>query len=106
MGLTAHSLSVLSSPDDPWRPPHVLHQLRFDPREEDRSGLSQSLTQEERSAVAQRAVDELRRHGDPWKLDEELPKAGEVHSTPREVLVRRVEEIRNGGRSPAVLLLI
>jgi hypothetical protein len=45
-------------------------------------GLSQSLTQDERSAVAQRAVDELRRHGDQWKLDEELPK-GEVHSTPK-----------------------
>jgi hypothetical protein len=45
-------------------------------------GLSLSLTQDERQAVAQRAVDELRRHGDHWRLDEELPKA-EVHSTPR-----------------------
>jgi len=31
----------------------------------------------------QRAVDELRRHGDQWKLDEELPVQGEVHSTPK-----------------------
>jgi hypothetical protein len=45
-------------------------------------GLSLALTQEERRAVAQRAVDELRRHGDQWKLDEELPQA-EVHSTPK-----------------------
>jgi hypothetical protein len=34
-------------------------------------------------AFAQRAVDELRRHGDQWKLDEELPEATEVHSTPK-----------------------
>jgi hypothetical protein len=46
-------------------------------------GLSQSLTQDERSAVARRAVDELRRHGDQWKLDEELPKA-QIHSTPKD----------------------
>jgi hypothetical protein len=45
-------------------------------------GLSLTLSKEERQAVAQRAVDELRRHGDQWKLDEELPK-GEVHSTPK-----------------------
>jgi len=45
-------------------------------------GLSLALTQEERSAVAQRAVDELRRHGDQWKLDEEIEPKGEVHSTP------------------------
>jgi hypothetical protein len=44
-------------------------------------GLSLSLTQDERQAVAAAAVDELRRHGDQWKLEEELPKA-EVHSTP------------------------
>jgi hypothetical protein len=47
-------------------------------------GLSQSLTQDERQAVAQRAVDELRRNGDQWRLDEELPnEVGEVHSTPK-----------------------
>ena len=45
-------------------------------------GLSQGLTQDERQAVASAAVDELRRHGDQWKLDEELPQ-GEVHSTPK-----------------------
>src|SRR5262245_12179727 len=45
-------------------------------------GLSQGLTQAERQAVAAAAVDELRRDGDQWKLNEELPK-GEVHSTPR-----------------------
>jgi hypothetical protein len=46
-------------------------------------GLSLALTKEERSAVAQAAVNELRRHGDQWMLDEELPKADEVHSTPK-----------------------
>jgi hypothetical protein len=46
-------------------------------------GLSLGLTQKERSAVAQRAVDELRRHGDQWKLDEEVAKPSEVHSTPK-----------------------
>ena|SRR5438128_4018858 len=29
------------------------------------------------------AIDELRRHGDPWGLTEELPEQGEVHSTPK-----------------------
>jgi hypothetical protein len=34
--------------------------------------------------MAQRAVDELRRHGDRWRLDEELPnEVGNVHSTPK-----------------------
>ena len=46
-------------------------------------GLSQSLTKSERQAVAEAAVDELRRHGDLWKLDHELPKAGNVPSTPK-----------------------
>jgi hypothetical protein len=45
-------------------------------------GLSQGLTQEERRAVAATAVDELKRHGDPWGLEKELPKQSEVHSTP------------------------
>jgi hypothetical protein len=44
-------------------------------------GLSHGLTEDERWAVAERTVDELRRHGDQWKLDEELPQ-GDVHSTP------------------------
>jgi len=46
-------------------------------------GLSQSLTREERQAVAQATVDELRRHGDQWKLDEEIVPKAEVHSTPK-----------------------
>jgi hypothetical protein len=46
-------------------------------------GLSLTLTQDERSAVAQRVVDELRRHGDQWKLDEEVVPKGEVHTTPK-----------------------
>jgi hypothetical protein len=46
-------------------------------------GLSLTLSKEERSAVARAAVDELRRNGDPWKLDEELPEAGELHTTPK-----------------------
>jgi hypothetical protein len=71
-----NSYFVLQSPDDPWRPPIRARKVV--------KGLSLGLTPEERSAVAQRAVDELRRHGDhPWKLEEELPKT-EVHSTPKE----------------------
>jgi len=48
-------------------------------------GLSLSLSKDERQAVAQAAVDELRRNGDKWQLDEELPEqlSGEVHSTPK-----------------------
>jgi hypothetical protein len=38
--------------------------------------------QKDLGAVPNAAIDELRRHGDPWKLDEELPK-GEVHTTPK-----------------------
>ena len=45
-------------------------------------GLSLGLTHDERNAVATAAVDELRRHGDQWKLDEEAVPKGEVHSTP------------------------
>ena len=45
-------------------------------------GLSIGLTGDECWAVAQAVVDELRRDGDRWKLDEELPEATEVHSTP------------------------
>jgi hypothetical protein len=46
-------------------------------------GLSLSLSKDERPAVARAAVEELRRDGDQWKLDEEFPKTGEVHSTPK-----------------------
>jgi hypothetical protein len=33
-------------------------------------GLRQGLSEEERYAVADRAVDELKRYGDPWRLNE------------------------------------
>jgi hypothetical protein len=33
-------------------------------------------------AVARAAIDEPKRHGDQWKLDEELPQRSEIHSTP------------------------
>jgi len=33
--------------------------------------------------IAQATVEELRRHGDKWKLDEEVMPKGEVHSTPK-----------------------
>jgi hypothetical protein len=46
-------------------------------------GLSLSLSKDERKAVAQAAVDELRRDGDRWRLDEEIePPAVDAHSTP------------------------
>jgi len=43
--------------------------------------LYYGLSEDERWAVAQATVDELKKDGDQWKLDEELPQ-GEVHSTP------------------------
>jgi hypothetical protein len=36
-------------------------------------GLKQGLTEVDRHAVANDAVHELKRHGDPWKLNEEFP---------------------------------
>ena len=36
-------------------------------------GLSQGLTEEERHAVADRAVEELKRYGDRWRLNEDEP---------------------------------
>jgi len=45
-------------------------------------GLSLSLSKDERKAVAQAAVDELRRNGDGWKLNEEIePPTVEARST-------------------------
>jgi hypothetical protein len=41
------------------------------------------LTLEERQAVANAVVDELRRHGDPWGLSEDVVPKAEVHSTPK-----------------------
>jgi hypothetical protein len=34
-------------------------------------GLKQGLTDEDRHAVADDAVHEMKKHGDPWKLNEE-----------------------------------
>jgi hypothetical protein len=39
-------------------------------------GMWRTLTDDERRAVASRAVDKLREHGDRWKLDEEVEAAG------------------------------
>jgi hypothetical protein len=36
-------------------------------------GFWRGLTDEERYAVADRAVLEMKKHGDPWNLNEELP---------------------------------
>jgi hypothetical protein len=36
-------------------------------------GLHQGLTEEERYAVADTAVDELEKHGDPWRLSWPVP---------------------------------
>lgn len=37
-------------------------------------GLRKSLTEDERLAVAEQTVRHLKKYGDPWKLDEELPQ--------------------------------
>ena len=38
-------------------------------------GLKQGLTEEERYAVADHAVTQLKDRGDPWRLNEEAPTA-------------------------------
>jgi len=38
-------------------------------------GLKQGLTEEERYAVADHAVAQLKERGDPWRLNEETPTA-------------------------------
>ena len=46
-------------------------------------GLRQGLTEDERYLVADDVVQRLQRHGDPWRLTEELPDVtGKGHSTP------------------------
>jgi hypothetical protein len=37
-------------------------------------GLRQGLTEDERHAVADRVVSQLRERGDPWRLDDEAKK--------------------------------
>jgi hypothetical protein len=37
-------------------------------------GLRQGLTNEERHAVADDAVNEMKKYGDPWRLNEEIPR--------------------------------
>jgi hypothetical protein len=39
-------------------------------------GLKEGLTEEERYAVADHAVEQLKERGDPWRLNEEAPTAG------------------------------
>jgi hypothetical protein len=47
-------------------------------------GLWSTLTEKERGTVACKVVDQLKQHGDKWKLDEELgPPAEGAHSSPR-----------------------
>jgi len=38
-------------------------------------GLKQGLTEEERFAVADQTVEQLKERGDPWRLNEEAPAA-------------------------------
>ena len=46
-------------------------------------GLKQGLTEDERFRVADDAILELKKYGDPWRLDEELmPTPGMGHRTP------------------------
>jgi hypothetical protein len=44
-------------------------------------GLRQELTEEERYRVADDVVHQLKQHGDPWRLSEELPPPRKGHST-------------------------
>jgi len=43
-------------------------------------GLKQAMTEDERYAVADHVVDQLKAHGDPWRLkDEARPETGAEH---------------------------
>jgi hypothetical protein len=44
-------------------------------------GPRQELTEEERYRVADDVVHQLKQHGDPWRLSEELPPPGKRLST-------------------------
>ena len=44
-------------------------------------GVKEGLTEDERYAVADNVVSQLKERGDPWGLNEEA-KAGRGHSTP------------------------
>ena len=44
--------------------------------------VREELTEEERYRVADDVVHQLKQHGDPWRLSEELPRPGKGHSTP------------------------
>jgi hypothetical protein len=43
-------------------------------------GLKQGLTEDERYAVADHVIEQLKAHGDPWELNGET-KPGRGHST-------------------------
>jgi hypothetical protein len=46
-------------------------------------GLRQGLSEDERYQIADDVVQRLQRHGDPWRLSEELPSTtGKGYSTP------------------------
>ena len=46
-------------------------------------GFRQGLSEEEQFTVASDVVNQLQRHGDPWRLSEELPDVtGKGFSTP------------------------
>ena len=44
-------------------------------------GFREELTEEERYRVADDVVHQLKQHGDPWRLSEDLPPPGKGHST-------------------------
>jgi hypothetical protein len=51
---------------------HLRYQIAFALRRARKlvRGLKQELTEQERFAVADHVVWQLRQHGDPWRLDE------------------------------------
>jgi hypothetical protein len=44
-------------------------------------GLRQGLSEEERYLVADDVVHRLQQHGDPWRLNDDLPPPSKGHST-------------------------
>jgi hypothetical protein len=51
----------------------LVYTLAFALRGIKAKGRAGTITEEDRYAIAERVVAKLREHGDPWRLDEEVP---------------------------------
>ena len=79
-GLHACSLYVLMNHDE-GRSPYVRNAFALRRSRKIIRGLKEGLTEEERYAVADHAVAQLKERGDPWRLKEEATPTTEPPST-------------------------